>query len=233
MLFAVLVLSLTPHPTRLIAREVVFPVGSEQLRGHLAAPEGAGPFPAVIYLHGGRGPLIGGNPKATAEALAKSGFIGFSPLRGKNSSLVRNVQEVTAAINYVKNLDSVDQQHLAIVGFSRGGLLAFMASTRRRDLDAVVLMAPAHGRGTLHHFLSDVDSVTARTLILVAKNDTKQVDHVRISRQVGTALKNAGKDSRLLVYPSYGRDGHQLFFEVRRAYWKDIENFLRTALDAD
>lgn len=46
-------------------------------------------------------------------------------------------------------------------------------------------------------------------------------------------LKKAGKDSRLLVYPSYGKDGHRLFFEVRPTYWKDVENFLRTSLGAD
>ena len=176
--------------------------------------------------------MVGGDPKATAEALAKSGFVGFAPIRGKNSTLAGNVQEVIAAINYVKNLEFVDDQRLAIVGFSRGGLLAFMASTQRRDLNAVVLMAPAHGQGTLRRFLSKSDRVTAPTLILVAKNDTKQADHVSISQQVNTTLKNAGKDSQLIQYPSYGRDGHRLFFEVRQTYWRDVERFLKNHLDA-
>lgn len=215
------------------AKEVSFRAGSSQLKGHLATPNGTGPFPAVIYLHGGRGPVVGGDPKATAETLAKSGFVGFAPIRGKNSSLAGNAQEVIAAINYVKNLESVDNQRLAIVGFSRGGLLAFMASTQRRDLKAVVLMAPAHGQGTLRRFLSKVDGVTVATLIVVAKNDTKQADHVTISQQVNKTLKNAGKDSRLILYPSYGRDGHRLFFEVRQTYWRDVEKFLKNHLDAE
>ena len=163
-------------------------------------------------MDGGRGNAVGGDPQATAEALAKSGFVGFAPIRGRNSSLARNIPEVIAAVDYVKNIEYVDEQRLAIVGFSRGGLLAFMASTQRRDLNAVVLMAPAHGQGTLRRFISRADGVTAPTLILVARNDTKQADHVRISQQINTTLKKAGKDSRLILYPAYRRDGHRLSF---------------------
>ena len=145
----------------LSAKEVSFQAGPVQLKGYLATPKGVGQFSTVIYLHGGRGTAVGGDPQATAEALAKSGFVGFAPISGRNSSLARNIEEVIAAVDYVKNIEYVDEQRLAIVGFSRGGLLAFMASTQRRDLNAVVLMAPAHGQGTLRRFLSRADGVTA------------------------------------------------------------------------
>ena len=213
------------------AKEVVFQSGSSRLKGHVATPNGAGPFPTVIFLHGGKGPIVGGNPRATVQAIAKSGFVGFAPIRRKAPSLAGNVQDVIAAIDYVKSLKNVDAERLAIIGFSRGGLLAFMSSTRRRDLKAVVLMAPAHGRGALRRFLADVGDVTAPTLILVAKNDTRQADHVSISRQINTTLKDAGKETRLIVYPSYGRDGHRLFFEVRQTYWRDVDEFLKNHLD--
>ena len=213
------------------AKDVVFRSGPNRLKGHLVTPDGAGPFPAVIFLHGGLGPVIGGGPKATAEAIAEAGFVGFAPIRREDLSLAGNVQDVTAAIDYVQSLKNVDAERLAIIGFSRGGLLAFMSSTRRRDLKAVVLMAPAHGRGALRRFLAAADDVTAPTLILVAKNDTKQANHVRISEQINATLKNAGKETRLIVYPPYGRDGHCLFFEVRQTYWQDVEKFLKSHLD--
>ncbi len=212
------------------AKEVVYQSGSMQLTGHLFTPRGTGPFPAVIYLHGGRGPIVGGNPEATAEALAKSGFVGFAPIRRKELTLKGNAQDVIAAINYVKNLKDVDADRLAIIGFSRGGLLAFMASTRQRDLKAIVLLGPAEGQGTLRRFLAGADNVTAPTLTLVAENDISQQDHVSISRQIHTALKNAGKQPRLIVYPPYEHDGHRLFFEVRPTYWHDVEKFLKSHL---
>ena len=215
----------------LLARDVVFPSGPRRLQAQLVAPDGSGPFPAVIFLHGGMGPMVGGDLETTVAALAKAGFVGFAPIRRNDRSLATNVQDVIAAMNYVKTLKNVDPQRLAVIGFSRGGLLAFMSSTRRRDLKAVVLMAPAHGRGTLRRFLAAAADVSAPTLILVARNDTKQADHVSISRQINATLKNAGKESRLIVYPSYGRDGHQLFFKVRSAYWPDVEKFLKSRLD--
>lgn len=209
---------------------VAFSSGPQRIMAHLSTPQGAGPFPAVIYLHGGKGPIVGGDPAATAKALAKAGWIGFAPLRGKGLSLNGSARDVVAAINYVKGLKNVDPRRLAIVGFSRGGLLALMASTRRRDLKAVVLLAPAHGRGLLRRVLSDAPRVNAPTLILVSKNDTKQADHLGLCRQINTALKAAAKPTRLVVYPPYRKDGHQLFFKVRSSYWTDVVKFLEPHL---
>lgn len=214
----------------IFGKEVSFQSGSQRLKGYLATPGGTGPFPTVLFLHGGMGPIVGGNPSAVVDALANAGFVGFSPIRRNNLSMATHVQDTAAAIDFVKRLNQVDNARLAITGFSRGGLLAFMASTRRQDLQAVVLMAPAHGRGILRRFLADVENVSAPTLILVAKNDTRQADHVRLSQQIHTGLRAAGKQTQLIVCPPYGQDGHHLFFEVRPSYWQDVERFLKNRL---
>ena len=173
---------------------------------------------------------MGGDPAATARALAKAGFVGFGPLRKPTISLAGNIQDVIAAIQYVKKLEKVDVDKLAVIGFSRGGLLAFMAATRRQDLKAIVMMAPAPGNGTLVRFLPQASRVTASTLILVARNDTRQADHVALSRQTHAALEKAGKPVRLVVYPAFGRDGHLLFFQQRQTYWADVVKFLKEQL---
>jgi hypothetical protein len=41
-------------------REVVYTTKPETLKGYLCRPSGAGPFPAVLYNHGGLGDIIGG-----------------------------------------------------------------------------------------------------------------------------------------------------------------------------
>jgi dienelactone hydrolase len=217
----------------LTAKEVTYQSGTIRLKGYLETPAGSGPFPAVIYLHGGLPPKVGGDPAATAKAIARAGFVGFSPIRRNSVSLPGNIQDVIAAISYVNGLKNVDKDRLAVIGFSRGGLLAFMASTRRRDIKAVVLMAPAAGNGALVRFLPLARNVAASTLILVARNDKGQADHVSLSQQVNTALKNARKETRLIIYPPYGRDGHLLFFQVRQPYWQDVEKFLKSHLSKD
>ena len=215
----------------LSGEEVSFQSGTNRFKGHLATPNGPGPFPAVLFLHGGKGPIVAGDPEGTVETLAKAGFVGFAPIRRNGLALAGNVQNLIAAIDHVKSMKNVNAERLAIIGFSRGGLLAYMSSTRRRDLKAVVLMAPAHGRGALRRFLTRSGDVTASTLILVAQNDTKQADHVSICRQINATLKDAEKDTRLIVYPAYERDGHRLFFEVRKSYWQDVQKFLKSHLD--
>ena len=72
--------------------------------------------------------MVGGDPKGTVEAIAKTGFIEFAWIRSQDSSLAGNVQETIAAIDYVKDLKNVDVERLAVIGFSRRVLLAFMAS---------------------------------------------------------------------------------------------------------
>ncbi|MBI85075.1 MAG: hypothetical protein CMJ81_17920 [Planctomycetaceae bacterium] len=213
-------------------KEVSFQSGSHRIKGYLATPNGTGPFPTVLFLHGGMGPIVGGNPSAVVDALANAGFVGFAPIRRNNPSMATHAHDTVAAIDFLKRLNQVDNARLAITGFSRGGLLAFMASTRRQDLQAVVLMAPAHGRGILHRFLTDAGNVSAPTLILVARNDTRQANHVSLSRQIHTGLRAAGKQTELIVCPPYGQDGHHLFFEVRLSYWQDVERFLKTQLNS-
>ena len=127
LLMLILALAIFGHGETLVAKEVFFQSGSTQLKGHLAMPNGTGPFPAVIYLHGGRGAVVGGNPKETAEALAKAGLVGFSPSRRKNTSIAGNVQDVIAYIDFVEELKDVDDGRLALLGVSRVLLWAIMA----------------------------------------------------------------------------------------------------------
>ena len=78
------------------------------LKGYLCKPDGKGPFPTVIYNHGGMGKAIGGDPKGTCEALAREGFVGFSPLRRKTPSLKGHPQDVMTALNFIKDKDFWD-----------------------------------------------------------------------------------------------------------------------------
>jgi dienelactone hydrolase len=90
---------------------------------------------------------------------------------------------------------------------------------------AVVLCAPAPARDTLEMTLRDVSAITAPVNIYVAENDVYMAEHVELARDVEEALRDAGKEVDLTIYPPYGADGHALFFEVRDSYFDDVLAF--------
>ena len=96
-------------------------------------PEGGGPFPAVIFIHGG----LGDNPEYTrtmldwsvAHLLFQERFVVFSTdyrvdLSGKD------IGDVVAAFKFVADLPFVDEQKIAYFGDSHGAYLAIMAATQ-------------------------------------------------------------------------------------------------------
>ncbi|MFQ5923176.1 MAG: dienelactone hydrolase family protein, partial [Anaerolineales bacterium] len=218
----------TSIPVRIISgtSEVTYHSDEIELQAFLCVPDGEGPFPAVVYNHGGVGDQVGGPVRDICEALADEGYVGLSPIRRATKSLDGHIDDVIAAVEYVMALEYVDQTHLGIMGFSRGGLLTLMAATLRDDFEAVVLMAPAPGgQNDFENTLANVDNVTAPVLILVSENDTEPNDLVRLSHMAKDALEAEGKQVALIMYPPYGDDGHYMFFEIGD-YWSDVQLFL-------
>lgn len=215
---------------------VTYRSGGLTLKASLCTPEASGPSPAVIFNHGGFGPHIGGAPEETCRALADAGLIGFSPIRRQEKALQGNLDDVFAAVAYVRGLPAVHANRIAMMGFSRGALLTALAASRHpRDFAAVVLMAPAPPRpGTEQEFYSQAGEISAPVLLLVAENDlpqynNEQQDHVALAKRLRDSLEGAGRHARLIVYPPYGNNGHMMFFEVGD-YWDHILQFLKESL---
>lgn len=118
--------------------------GGRPLYACFLKPEGDGPFPAVVFIHGG----LGDNPKYTrtmldwsiAGLLFKENYVVFSTdyrvdLTGKD------IGDVTAAFENVAGLPYVDGRRIAYFGESHGAYLAVMAATQTRPF------ALTHGWG--------------------------------------------------------------------------------------
>jgi dienelactone hydrolase len=210
---------------------VTYATGEYVLRGRLCKPEGAGPFPAVVYNHGGLEDKIGGAPDKTCTALARVGFVGFSPIRRPTRPIAGHPQDVATAIDYVARLPYVDGARLGLIGFSRGATLSYMVAARRKGLKAVVIMATAGAESSMN---IDPSGITAPLLVLVAKNDTGSKrtfgnNTVASSDDLVAKLKQAGRDVTYIVYPPHRPDGHLMFFEIG-AYWTDVVEFLKKHL---
>ena len=212
-------------------RKVVYTTKPE---GYLCRPSGEGQFPAVVYNHGGVGNIIGGAPKETCEALAAAGFVGFAPMRRQTRSMAGHPDDVQAGLDYLLGLDYVDRDRVAMMGFSSGGALTFMAAARAAPIKAAVIMASANPPPQSGFTLGDAVNIRVPVLLLVAENDTGSrktmgqniLEHMR---RMSAALAEAGNTPKLIVYPPYRGDGHEMFFEIG-AYWTDVVEFLKKHL---
>ncbi len=218
------------------AERVTIQGGGERLTGYLCKPGGTGPFPLVVYNHGGGGNIIGGAPEETCDALAEAGFVGLSPVRRQSGSFRGDLDDIDVGLRYGQGLPYVDRQRVGLMGFSRGGLLTVIAATERAELRAVVVMAAVGSvsRGPLARIRNNLKAISAPVLLLVAGNDTgsrssRGMNMVQGNRELARALKAAGREVKAIEYPPYGTDGHAMFFEVG-AYWKDVVSFLRQHL---
>ena len=152
------------------------------------------------------------------------GLCGFCAHPALEESMEGNRQDVLAAAEYVRNLPYVDSNRIAILGFSRGGLLTFLAAADRpEDYQAIVIMAAAVG--IVNQFQNRIDKIAAPVLLLISENDVAQANHLMVMMELEEVLLAANKETTLIVYPPFGNDGHRMFFEIGN-YWQDVESFL-------
>jgi dienelactone hydrolase len=120
-----------------LLRGTVMP--GDRIQGYLAKPEGAGPFPAVIGLHG-----CGGMPDTTKRKLADE-LVGWGYVvllvdsfatRGIQHVCTRGVLDIVGkrrsdaygALAFLAGQTFVDPQRVAAVGFSHGGWVTLLAA---------------------------------------------------------------------------------------------------------
>lgn len=114
------------------------------LSAMLARPVGGGPFPAVMINHGSGG--MSEEWRIWTRKLAEKGYVGlamtfrgFPGSDGTETYGKKEVEDILLALAYLKGLPFVDKERLGMFGFSKGGFNALLASTRTRELKAVVV----------------------------------------------------------------------------------------------
>lgn len=120
---------------------VVIPVGEEGQQ-----------FPFVVMAHGHGGMRdVAGSYQRVAEGLAKNGIAsirmdfsgcGESKESFKDNNISNMLADVTSSIDYMKAIEKIDGEKVAVIGYSMGGRIAIL-STENHDFDAMVLWAPA------------------------------------------------------------------------------------------
>jgi dienelactone hydrolase len=194
------------------------------LRPHdaLFKPDGDGPFPAVVILHG----CLGVRSKDTrwAQRLRDQGYVALvvDSLTGRDLVTLdqrRNVcagftlwggtraDDVRASLAYLRTLPYVDGARLAVVGFSHGAWAALDLLTSAEDADvrglrAVIGFYPYCGVVSRAHWLRF--RVDVPTLLLLAAEDrtvsATQCESIAAREVAG------GRRVAVTVYPDVGHN---------------------------
>ncbi|WP_321373593.1 alpha/beta fold hydrolase [uncultured Draconibacterium sp.] len=126
---------------------------SLKLAGMLMLPEGDGPFPVVVFIHGS-GPSFRNSVwyLSVAKHLTNNGIAVVLPdKRGCEKSegewigadFNQLASDVLAAVEYVKGQNTFDYSEIGVLGMSQGGWIAPVAATKSADIDFVATMSGA------------------------------------------------------------------------------------------
>jgi carboxymethylenebutenolidase len=143
--------ALAVFPVAAAEQMVEFKSGTETATGFLAAPEGKGPFPAVMVIQEWWG--LDDWIKDQARALAKEGYVALAPdlYHGKAtkdpevahqlmSGLPedRAVRDLKAAYAFLQSRADVRKDRIGVIGWCMGGKYALELATQEPGLKAVV-----------------------------------------------------------------------------------------------
>ena len=149
-----------PHPPfPYTSTDVTFPGGAPgvTLAGTLTAPQGAGPFPAVVLI-AGSGPnsrnetIFGHKPfLLLADTLTRRGVavlrydkrgVGKSTGSYALATSADFAADASAAVSFLKTQAAINAKRIGLIGHSEGGLIApLVASQHPADIAFVVLLA--------------------------------------------------------------------------------------------
>ncbi|MFC5447522.1 alpha/beta hydrolase family protein [Paenibacillus aestuarii] len=202
-----------------------------RVKGFLAVPAGEDPKPAVIYCRGGIR-RVGMVRKRRIVSMAGRGFVVFAPFyRGNEGGEGRedfggeDRFDVFNAIPMVQALAEVKSGPVALIGFSRGAVMAMRAAQecggvgpvvvwsgvsdmldtyeQRVDMRRMLKRVVGHPKKDVEAYIQRspahwADQVQSPIYIVHGTKDT-QVD-IGHARKLALALEQAGKDYTMALY---------------------------------
>jgi carboxymethylenebutenolidase len=140
----------------------------------------------------------------------------------------QEASDVLAGVEFLRRRPFADANRIGAVGYSLGGLVTYLAAATRPDaFRAIVLQAIGSAEYhslLLREMIGAAGPITASILIQQASDDEEGSE--RFAQELATALRRAGKDVTVRVYPGK----HGLFTPESRGpdgeWGKDLVEFL-------
>jgi dipeptidyl aminopeptidase/acylaminoacyl peptidase len=130
--------------------EIVFVSGPFMVVGDLRLPEGEGPYPVVLFVHGD-GPndrVAGGSYTPIMERMARAGYATFAwdkPGTGESTGQIdrsrlgeQRAQIVLDAIEILKNRPDIDSQQIGLWGISQAGYVMPRVLLKSEDITFMI-----------------------------------------------------------------------------------------------
>ena len=206
------------------------------MEAYLYFPKGDGPFPAIIALPGGRGSKGKVYPyhKEFGEIMAARGFaVLVLDYSNPNRRFLdtRRIQDIGAAVEFLKRQDRIQKHNIFLVGFSMGGSNALRVAGSRDDIAGLVCyFAPVDWRISKYPMTRKVKQPIdycgdLSCPVLILHGDQDIATDVKQGRHLHDTLKSLGKSAKLVIYKG-GAHGftYRGVRDTRCGYNADIAN---------
>lgn len=242
---------------------VVVQSGKLKLHAQIWRPEGKGKFPGILFNHG-RGGTPHPEILAPAFvkhghvflAIARRGEW-ISADQGENIDNLVNQERETkgadaakqlqlklmetdhlddalAGLAYLKTLQYVDANRIAVVGHSFGGSLTLLLSERDHSIRAAVNFGGAaatwdDSSSLRERLLSAVDHINTPVFFIFAENDYS----TNPGKALSAEMARVKKTQQLKIYPAVGQtpaEGHALIYRAVPTWENDVFAFLKKYL---
>ena len=241
---------------------VMFPSGELILHGTLYKPDGAGPFPAIVYNHGSAAGMASkGAFDLLGPVFAKNGWVFFGPYRrgqGLSSSagkyigdeisaatkagglasgaatMVRlletdHLNDQLAALAWLRTQKFVKANRIAAAGTSFGGIEAVLGAERGSYCAAIDSAGGAQSWAQAPELQSVMKGSVRNSRVPIFFFQAENDYDLSPSRVLSDAMKDAGKEFELKIYPPFGKDvgdGHAFGYFGSSVWADDVFRFL-------
>lgn len=195
----------------LTVRDVSYRNGDIEVGAKLYLPAGAGPHPAVLYVHARRG--WDAEAEGQVRRIADHGIAVIAPDYHSPRFIPgwpiehdpATERDVELAIDALAKISEVRSDRICVVGFSRGGYHAVLLAARRREVACVVtyyghMVNPnAPEPWQVYRYAPEVDKINVPVMFIVG-DEEMEIRRTSIRRAYYALLKR-GVPVEMLMYP--------------------------------
>jgi dienelactone hydrolase len=207
------------------------------ISGREVRPDGAGPFPAVVLMHGCHG--VSDSNRQWAEWFRARGYValvvdswtprgivnGCQP--GPDIPSTERFDDAVGALRWLQARPYVDRRHIGIIGWSNGGVFALAAingpSLERARRRGVEMPEPGYAASVAVYpggCFSLVKEQVVRPLLLLI-GDVDDWTPAGECAEMVEAMRGRGSDATIVLYP-----GAYHYFDVvgqKKTFLDDVE----------